>query len=217
MRPHPHHRLGRLAAQLRPAPIPAADADDPPLYTASVPVFLHYLNNLKAILGRVRGRELLLHAQLAPDMMNAATQMHVCANYSLRIAFPLAGKPVPDREGGPEGGPDAYRLPPLAPFSSTDAADIEARIDAVLAALRSLAPADFVGAESRPIRHSAGPAELTQPGADFLHLYGMPNFFFHLSMAYANLRGQGLEIGKADFDGHHVMIIASQRLVSAGF
>jgi len=148
-----------------------------------VPVFLHYLGNLKAILARVRGRELLLHAQLAPDMMNAATQMHVCANYSLRIAFPLAGKPVPDREGGPEGGPDAYRLPPLAPFSSTDAADIEARIDAVLAALRSLVPADFAGAESRPITHSAGPAELTQPGADFLHLYGMPNFFFHLSMA----------------------------------
>ena len=182
MRPQPHHRLDRLAAQLRLTPALTADsaAADPPLYTASVPVFLHYLGNLKAILARVRGRELLLHAQLAPDMMNAATQMHVCANYSLRIAFPLAGKPVPDREGGPEGGPEAYRLPPLAPFSSTDAADIEARIDAVLAALRSLAPADFVGAESRPITHSAGPAELTQPGADFLHLYGMPNFFFHL-------------------------------------
>ena len=40
-------------------------------------------------------------------------------------------------------------------------------------------------------------------GSDFLHLYGIPNFFFHLSMAYANLRTEGMEIGKADFDAHH--------------
>ena len=40
-------------------------------------------------------------------------------------------------------------------------------------------------------------------GSDFLHLYGLPNFFFHMNMAYANLRAQGMEIGKADYDGLH--------------
>ena len=40
-------------------------------------------------------------------------------------------------------------------------------------------------------------------GSDFLNLYRLPNFFFHMNMAYANLRAQGMEIGKADFDGLH--------------
>ena len=59
------------------------------------------------------------------------------------------------------------------------------------------------GAEARRITHRAGFAELTQDGATFLHLFGMPNFLFHTSMAFAILRSQGIEIGKADFDGLH--------------
>jgi hypothetical protein len=31
----------------------------------------------------------------------------------------------------------------------------------------------------------------------------MPNFLFHASMAFAILRANGIEIGKADFDGLH--------------
>jgi len=33
--------------------------------------------------------------------------------------------------------------------------------------------------------------------------YAMPNFFFHLCMAYALLRAQGVPLGKPDFDGWH--------------
>ncbi len=38
---------------------------------------------------------------------------------------------------------------------------------------------------------------------EFLHLYGLPNFFFHLTMGYAALRAAGVRLGKADFDGFH--------------
>ena len=131
----------------------------PALYSASVQVFVRYLRQLRAIVSRIGGRERLLHARLAPDMMPAATQMHVCANYALRVAFPLAGKPVPSAPNAPT---DAYRLPRLSDFSSTDVRDIEARIDAVLSALKSLGPTDFLGAETRQITHRAGPATLTQ-------------------------------------------------------
>jgi hypothetical protein len=44
---------------------------------------------------------------------------------------------------------------------------------------------------------------LEQTGAEFLHLYGIPNFFFHLTMGYAALRAAGVPLGKADFDGLH--------------
>ena len=69
--------------------------------------------------------------------------------------------------------------------------------------LQGLDPADFAAAHDRPIRHRAGFAELDQTGAEFLHLFGMPNFLFHATMAFAVLRQQGLPIGKADFDGQH--------------
>ena len=69
--------------------------------------------------------------------------------------------------------------------------------------MEALDPAAFAGAETRRIRHRAGFADLDQSGADFLHLYGMPNFLFHASMAFAILRANGVAVGKADFDGLH--------------
>ena len=65
-------------------------------------------------------------------------------------------------------------------------------------------PQEFEGAEARRIRHRAGEAELEQDAATFLHLYGLPNFFFHLTMGYAALRAAGVALGKADFDGQHL-------------
>ena len=77
------------------------------------------------------------------------------------------------------------------------------RIVAAKLALDALPPEAFAGAEGRRIRHRAGFAELDQSGAEYLHLFGMPNFIFHTTMAFAVLRAQGIEIGKADFDGLH--------------
>jgi hypothetical protein len=65
-------------------------------------------------------------------------------------------------------------------------------------------PSEFEGAEARIIRHRAGEAEVEQDAATFLHLYGIPNFLFHLTMGYAALRAAGMVLGKADFDGIHV-------------
>ena len=62
---------------------------------------------------------------------------------------------------------------------------------------------EFLGAEERRIHHRAGSADLDQSASDFLFLYGLPNFFFHLTMGYAALRSCGVTLGKADFDGFH--------------
>ena len=67
----------------------------------------------------------------------------------------------------------------------------------------AMTPADFAGAETRVIRHGASLADLEQSGSDFLFLFGLPNFFFHLTMGYAALRAAGVPLGKADFDGLH--------------
>lgn len=147
------------------------------MYQASVPVFRHYLSRISDIVA-VAGPD-ALDARIA-DSFPARQQFATAAGFSLRITCPLAGREVPDL---PQG---------LGP-----------RLAVARALLGAMTPADFEGAETRVIRHQAGFAELEQTGAEFLHLYGIPNFFFHLTMGYAALRAAGLPLGKADFDGFH--------------
>lgn len=147
------------------------------MYQASVPVFRHYLSRISDIVA-VAGPD-ALDARIA-DSFPARQQFATAAGFSLRITCPLAGREVPDL---PQG---------LGP-----------RLAVARALLGAMTPADFEGAETRVIRHRAGFAELEQTGAEFLHLYGIPNFFFHLTMGYAALRAAGLPLGKADFDGFH--------------
>jgi hypothetical protein len=160
--------------------------DAPPLYAASVSVFRRHLDLTRRLLDRVAGREALLGARLAPDMFTCGQQIATASGFALRTAFPLAGLQVPVLEDPPP-----------------DRSGLKRRIAATQAALEGLDPAAFAGAAARRIRHRAGFADLEQDGGAFLHLFGMPNFLFHTTMAFAILRAEGLEIGKADFDGLH--------------
>ena len=156
-----------------------------PLYAASVPVFRHYLARADALVAKVED-EAILAERLAPDMFTAAEQFATAAGFALRTSYPLAGLEVP-------GFADLGR----------DNVGLHARIAFADEKLAHLTPDAFAEADSRRIRHRAGFAELDQSASDFLHLFGMPNFLFHLSMAFAILRQNGIEIGKADFDGQH--------------
>lgn len=164
------------------------------LHQASVPVFLHYLDRLTGLLDTAEKQASergivasdLLSSRLAPDMLPFSTQVEIAANFALRACFPLAGLP----------------LPPYGEFPATFAG-LRARIAHVVGLLHSLDPAAFAGAESRLHESKAGNALVSLKGAEFLSLYTLPNFFFHLTTAYAILRNQGLAVGKEQFDGFH--------------
>lgn len=147
------------------------------MYQATVPVFRHYLARVAGMAEKA-GPEAL--AARIGDSFPASQHFAIAAGFALRVACPLAGRPIPDL-------PEA-----LGP-----------RLAVARAMLGAMQPADFDGAEARMIRHTAGFAELEQTAPDFLHLYGLPNFFFHLTMGYAALRAAGVPLGKADFDGFH--------------
>jgi uncharacterized protein len=165
------------------------------VYTASVPVFLRYLSQLTGLLQRAQAHTLsqgidasaLLGARLAPDMLPLSTQCEIAVNFTLRAAFPLAGLAVP-----------AYGAH-AATFDG-----VHARIAWATGLLQSLQPIQFTTAHERYISSQAGEAQLHLPAAEFLCHYALPNFFFHLSTAYAILRHQGVPFGKAQFDGFHV-------------
>jgi hypothetical protein len=160
----------------------------PPLYRASVLVFLGVLDRIAAELGRAEARlgaglAAALDERPAPGMMPAARQVATAVQFTLRIAFPLAGRRVPETPG------------------PRDAAGLRARIAAARALLAGLDPAAFAGAEARLVRAQAGFADLELDGEAFVYAFGLPNLYFHQAMAHVALKQAGVPLGKADFDG----------------
>ena len=59
----------------------------------------------------------------------------------------------------------------------------------------------FAGCESRDLTIQAGPRTLEFKGLPYLVGYALPNLNFHMSMAYAILRHNGVDLGKQDYIG----------------
>jgi hypothetical protein len=83
-------------------------------------------------------------------------------------------------------------------------ADLQTRLDTVLAFMDSLDVALFDEAATREIVTQAGtPKEKRFTGQSYVLNYGLPHFFFHTTTAYAILRHNGVEVGKKDYIGSY--------------
>jgi hypothetical protein len=68
--------------------------------------------------------------------------------------------------------------------------------------LEGLSTSQFESSESRQIILRPGtPKEKRLVGQTYLANYGLPQFFFHVTTAYAILRHNGIAIGKRDYMG----------------
>lgn len=150
-------------------------------------VFLHYLDRLDTLLERVADTDPAVTGnRLHPDMAPLLQQARTAIGFTLRVSCPLAGRAIVSFEG--------------EEFTLDGVRDELARTAAYLAALPAEAFDDLA---SRKVDTVAGFAALQFDGPDYFLLYGLPNFFFHFSMAYAIARQAGVPVGKADFDGFH--------------
>lgn len=166
------------------------DPAAPPLWRATVPVFLGVLDRLEATLRRAEaklgdGYAIGLGRRPQDHMLPAARQVATAVQFTLRIAYPLAGQRVPE-----------VRAP-------LDAGGLIERIAATRALLRALDPDAFIDAGTRIVRDQAGFAVLDLPGEAYLNEFGLPNLYFHHAMAHVALKQAGVPLGKADFDGKH--------------
>ena len=162
----------------------------PPLWRATVPVFIAVLDRLEATLRRAEGHlgagyAAALNRRPQERMLPAMRQVATAAQFTLRIAYPLAGERVPE-----------VRAP-------LDAAGLLERLARTRDLLRALDPAAFADASTRVVREQAGFAVLELPGEAYLHEFGLPNLYFHHAMAHVALKQVGVPLGKADFDGKH--------------
>lgn len=163
------------------------------MYKTSVPVFKQLLTSLSAILTKAEAYAaakkfepaVLLNARLYPDMFPLIRQVQVAADFAKSVSARLAGVEVPAYEDNEQ-----------------TFADLQARIAKTLVFIESLTPAQFEGSEARDIVLRPGtPKEKKMIGHNYLSNYGLPQFFFHITTAYAILRHNGLEVGKGDFMG----------------
>lgn len=164
-----------------------------PMYVHSVPVFKQLLTALQTILRQADAQatarsidpQAFLQARLYPDMFPLLKQVQVAADFARGITARLAGIEVPAYEGKEEN------------FADLD--DLLAR---TLVFLDSVSASQFEGRETQEIVLRPGtPKERKFSGQTYLANYGLPQFLFHVTTAYALLRHNGLPIGKRDFMG----------------
>jgi hypothetical protein len=83
--------------------------------------------------------------------------------------------------------------------TETTIPELQARIAKTVAFIEGIKQSQFQGAETRTVTLTFPGATLTFTGLSYLTEFGLPNFYFHSSMAYALLRHNGLELVKRDF------------------
>ncbi len=160
------------------------------MYETSVPVFVHFLKSLSAILRKAEAHcaarkidpAVMLGLRLAPDMFPLTRQVQIASDGAKGAGARRAGVPVP-------GFPDEEKT-----FD-----ELQQRILRTTGFLGTLDAKLFAGAETRPISLKAGGRDLNFSGGAYLETWAKPNFFFHVTTAYAILRHAGVELGKSDF------------------
>jgi len=162
------------------------------MYHASVPVLLRALTNLKGILSKAEAwakeknikDETVLNARLALDMLPFAKQIQLSSDSAKGAAARLGGVDVPS-------------------FADTEAtfSELHERIQKTIDFMQSVPQDGFDGSETRHIVLKFPNSSMEFDGLSYLAGFVLPNFFFHVTTAYAILRHSGVPLGKADFLG----------------
>jgi hypothetical protein len=160
-------------------------------------VLLGLLDKAEAQLGGDKA-EALLSARLAPDMFPLATQLRFAALQAQEAPLRLLDQPRPERletllNEGRNGGEKPGTL-----------AEARARIDEALVLLDGLAPdaLDAVPADRPLVLDLQNGMTFDLTREQFARDWALGQFYFHVMAAYAILRKEGVEIGKADYVPH---------------
>lgn len=161
------------------------------MYQSSVPVFTQMLGNLSAILDKAAAHAaakkydpaVLLGVRLIPDMLPLARQVQIASDHAKRAVARLAGVE-----------------PPKYDDNEATLDELKARIAKTLDYIKGFTAGQIDGTEGKEIT-VVGRVTATYRGEPYLLHYAMPNFFFHVTTAYAILRQAGIEIGKRDYVG----------------
>ncbi len=159
--------------------------------SASVPVCTAMLGNLSHLLDKAQAfidqkkcdATALTQYRLAPDMLPFTRQILIACDAAKNGIARISGAEAPKFED-----------------NEATIAELKTRIQKTIDYLKSV-PADKLdGTESKEITFPTGrDTTSTMPGEAYLKHVLLANMFFHVTMAYAILRHNGVEVGKKDY------------------
>jgi hypothetical protein len=158
----------------------------------ALPTFEIGLNALSGVLDKAAAftaakkidPPVLLGWRLAPDMFALAKQIQVVCDQAKNGAARLTGTEPPKFED-----------------NETTIDQLKERIAKTVAYLKTLDAKAIDASADREITFPLGPSKGQMQGGDYLNHFVLPNFYFHLTAAYAIVRHCGAEVGKRDFLG----------------
>ena len=162
------------------------------VYATAKTSALRALNTLETIIDKAlasaEARKIdplvFLGSRLAPDMFPLIRQIQIACDFCKGPMARLAGIENPKFED-----------------TETSFDELKARIARTREFVEGVPESALAGAEDRDITIQAGPQTLEFKGLPFLVGFALPNLYFHMSMSYAILRHNGVDIGKRDFIG----------------
>jgi uncharacterized protein len=163
------------------------------MYQASVPRFVNILGNLSNILDKAQAHvdakkldaATLPNYRLFPDMLPMTSQVQIACDTAKGVVARLAGVEIPVYEDNEKTLPE-----------------LKARVAKTIAFIQTMKPAQIDGSEDKDIVIKRRDKETHYKGMQFLLGHAIPNFYFHVTAAYAILRHNGIEIGKRDYLGN---------------
>jgi hypothetical protein len=162
------------------------------VYGMTVPIFTRMLTNLLGIMDKAEAYAgerkfdtlVLSNMRLAPDMIPFRGQVMIATDHVKGCVSRLAGREIPS-------WPDTEETFP----------ELRARIQKALDLLATIKPGDLEGGDEREVTLKLGGKDMTMTGQTYLTERALPNFFFHVTTAYAILRHAAVPVGKRDYIG----------------
>lgn len=156
------------------------------LYQASIGFFINGMSTLLHILQKASeapNAESFPNAKLYEDMRPLSFQIQTASNSAKKSVLRLTGKDFGAWED-----------------NETTMPELIARVEKTLALLKSIEPKEVEGADDKLIALPTAEGGTAERSVRVIMLsFGVPNFFFHVNMAYAILRSQGVPLGKDDY------------------
>jgi uncharacterized protein len=159
------------------------------IYDASVPVFANSLADMRAWLDKAAAEKPeaeLMEARLAADMRPLPAQFQMASDSAKNAIARLTGTDAPSM-----------------PDTEASFAELRDRCDRTIAYINGADRAAFAASGEREVvlKFPNGMG-YRFTGAAYLTGFALPNFFFHVTTAYAILRSAGVTLGKPDFLQH---------------
>lgn len=158
----------------------------------SVPIFVQMLTSLSGLLDKAVAfaeakkvdPKVLLDSRLAPDMFPLVRQVQLATDFAKGPCSRLVGIEAPK-----------------FPDVEASVSELKERIAKTIAFVTGLDRAEIDAAADKDLTITIAGQPMTFKGKAYLAHMALPNFYFHVTMAYAILRENGVEIGKRDYVG----------------